>query len=82
LLQEFENSALYVNDKWRETRGVWITPSADMLPLRKKLNRRYAFFTGIFDANQLGHLAQFKGTLTVKKFVVLQGDSKPLTGGK
>jgi hypothetical protein len=76
LLLEFENSALYVNEKWQRTRGIWITPAfAEMHIRREELNRHYVVVTGIFDANDHGHLGQFKGKLTIEKFRV-QGDGK------
>jgi hypothetical protein len=74
MLQEFENSALYSGKEWRRSKGIWITPTDELARRRSELNRHYVVLTGVFDANSHGHLGQFKGTLTVKTFRLLQGD--------
>ncbi|HEY2392164.1 MAG TPA: hypothetical protein VGK22_13410 [Candidatus Angelobacter sp.] len=70
LLQEFENSALYTTGKWQRTEGIWITPIANLHISRSEVNRRYVIATGIFNANDYGHLGQFRGTLLVRKLIV------------
>jgi hypothetical protein len=67
LLQEFENSSLYANAKWQYAKGVWITPATDLHISRDEVNRRYVIATGLFDANDHGHLGSFRGTLKVQK---------------
>lgn len=74
LLQEFENSGLYSTSSWRGTKGIWITPVNGLHIEREKTNRRYVVVTGVFDANQNGHLGQFAGTLLVRKLVVSPED--------
>jgi hypothetical protein len=74
LLQQFENSALYTTDKWQGTSGIWITPVSDLHIERAKVNRHYMVVTGIFDANDHGHLGQFKGTLKIKSVAVEESD--------
>jgi hypothetical protein len=76
LLQEFENSALYSSQAWRYSKqAVWVTPSAEMVKQREKLNRRYVLLTGIFDAHAHGHMGQFKGTLKVEIFQFVGDDA-------
>jgi hypothetical protein len=75
LVQEYENSALYANEKWQGTKGIWVTSTIEPYPLRA-IRNHYVDVTGVFDANDHGHLGQFKGTLTVKKFLVVQNDGK------
>jgi hypothetical protein len=72
LLQGYENSGLYTSEKWQRTKGIWITPSAELNTLRREVTHRYVVLTGVFNANDHGHLGTFKGTLTVKKFVMEQ----------
>jgi hypothetical protein len=72
LLHEFENDALYVNEKWQRAKGIWIEPTVDMQNLRE-MNRRYVIVTGTFYSNQHGHLGRFKGTLKIKKLPVAEG---------
>jgi hypothetical protein len=81
LLQEFENSALYSGQQWRRTKGIWVTPSAEMSKQRGKLNRHYVLLSGTFNANDHGHLGQFKGTLTVSAFE-LSPDGAPTPPAK
>ena len=75
LLQEFENSALYSGQEWQRTKGIWVTPTAEMSKQRGKLNRHYVRLSGIFDANDHGHLGQFVGTLTVNAFELSPDDA-------
>ena len=77
LLQEYENSGLYVSDKWRHTEGIWITPGMEMHRLRGEVNHHYMVLTGVFNANDHGHLGVFKGTLTVNKFSFDQDARRP-----
>jgi hypothetical protein len=81
LVQEYENSALYANEKWQRTKGIWVTSSLEADPLRA-IKNHYVSVTGVFDANDHGHLGQFKGTLTIKKFLLVQNDGKPPKGAK
>jgi hypothetical protein len=73
LVQEYENSALYADEKWQRTKGIWVTSTIEPYPLRGIKNHNVDV-TGVFDANDHGHLGQFKGTLTVKKVLVVQND--------
>jgi hypothetical protein len=68
LLQAFENSALYPNEHWQRTKGIWVTPTVAMAQQRDKANRCFVLLTGVFNSKNHGHLGQFKGTLTVQSF--------------
>lgn len=81
LLREFENSALYSSHEWQRTKGIWVTPTAEMVKQRDKLNRHYVLLSGVFDANDHGHLGQFEGTLIVNAFELLP-DEAPAPPGK
>lgn len=70
LLQEFENHALYANVKWQYAKGVRIASATDLHISRDEVNRRYVIVTGLFDANDHGHLGSFRGTLKVQKLLI------------
>jgi hypothetical protein len=76
LVQEYENSALYADEKWQHTKGIWVTSTIEPYPLRA-IKNRYVDVTGVFDANDHGHLGKFKGTLTVKRVLVQNDGNLP-----
>jgi catechol 2,3-dioxygenase-like lactoylglutathione lyase family enzyme len=77
LLQEYENSALYSTDKWHYAQeAIWITPPPNLHLSRGEVNRHYAVVTGVFDANDHGHLGSYSGTLKVSK-LILENTNNP-----
>jgi len=82
LLQEYENSGLYAGENWRGTKGIWITPGADLHISRGAINRHYVIVSGVFDANDHGHLGQFAGNLKISKLVVEKDRTSGSSSGK
>ncbi len=73
-LNEFENRALYATDQWEHAKGILITPVVD-IHLPQTANRHYAVATGVFDANDHGHLGQFRGNLKLTRLALDEGSS-------
>jgi len=79
LVQRFENSALYADRKWQYgSNSVWITASSELHTSLRDFDHHYVVVTGVFNANDHGHMENFKGLLTVKKFHLAQGNGKPV----